>query len=360
MKAQRILLITSIVAVFFISFTYFNNKSAIASPLTTIDAGQVYRGPSYCLQCHPDEKAKWDESRHAIAYNEPNFQSQWRELGSPTSCLKCHTTGYNELDGTYTAKGVTCEQCHGLGDTMSLDKSVNLCAKCHTDPYPTYNEWLQSGPGHTGATCDLCHTPHSQQLKGQNSTEVCAQCHQTHVNDVAQTKHGDAKLECKVCHMYKSPADFKNNVSANTGHTFFMTSTQLDCTSCHNRALVKHNVLGEKAAACLTCHGDIHKLQLRLVNGTTLALNDPVALCGECHNERLIAWEQGTHGSSTEKYAPCTECHNPHDPVVAGIPMVYPVPAREPAPSAPIENIAVVGLTVSVLLIVTFVLRRRT
>jgi hypothetical protein len=159
--------------------------------------------------------------------------------------------------------------------------------------------------------------------------------------------------------MYKSPPDFKNNIPANTGHTFFMTSKQLDCTSCHDKPLLKHDVLGEKAAACLTCHGDIHKLKLKLVNGTTFALNDPVALCGECHSERLHAWELGTHGSPIEKYAPCTECHNPHDPVVAGIPVLASIPVREPAPSAPIEIIMVISTIVGGLLIATFFFGRR-
>jgi hypothetical protein len=158
--------------------------------------------------------------------------------------------------------------------------------------------------------------------------------------------------------MYMSPPNYDTKVSANTGHTFFMTSKQLDCTVCHNVTLQKHNILGEKSAACLTCHGDIHDLRLKLVNGTTYALNDPVALCGECHNDRLQAWKQGTHGSPTEKYAPCTECHNPHNPIVAGISMVASIPLREPSPPAPIEDILRIVLIVVILLAGTFILRR--
>ena len=359
MSNQKILQLAVILAITVFSFTYFYNKFVSSTTLLTIEANaEEYKGPAYCLACHPDEKSKWDESLHSIAYNDPNFQSEWKKLGSPTSCLKCHTTGYNELDGTYALKGVTCEQCHGPGDTMSVDHTVNLCAKCHSGPFPTYNEWLQSGPGHTETTCNLCHTPHSQELKGQNSTQTCAQCHQSHVNQIEQTKHGEANLECKVCHMYKSPPDFKQNIPANTGHTFFMTSEQLDCTSCHNVTLFKHNILGEKAGACLSCHGDIHELRLQLVNGTTYSLKEPVALCGECHNERLNAWEQGTHGSVTDRYASCTACHQPHNPIVAGIPTVPAVPDREFLPSGPTDILSILSIVVGLLFAITFIIRR--
>ena len=97
---------------------------------------------------------------------------------------------------------------------------------------------------------------------------------------------------------------------------------------------------------------------LKLVNSTTYALTDPVALCGECHNDRLQAWKQGPHGSVTEKYAPCTDCHNPHDPIIAGIATVVAVPVRQPAPPAPIEDILRIFLIVIILLAVTFILRR--
>ncbi len=241
---------------------------------------------------------------------------------------------------------------------MRVDRSVQLCATCHTDPYPTYEEWLKSGPGHSQTTCNLCHTSHSQELKGANSTQVCAQCHQSHVDKIEQTKHGKANLECKTCHMYKQPADFINNIPAITGHTFFMTIEQLNCNSCHNVTLLKHNVLGVKSGTCLSCHGDIHELRLQLINGTTYSLNDPVALCGQCHNERLQAWQQGTHGSVTNRFASCTVCHQPHNPIVAGIATVPSIPDREFLKSSPSETISIIAVVVSLFLVLTFVFRR--
>jgi hypothetical protein len=359
MNTHKISYVISI-TIIIISFIYIYNKTSSATPLTLVQqSNDTYKGAKYCLTCHPNEEAIWDTSNHSMAYSDPKFQDQWKALGSPKSCLQCHTTNYNPSDGTYASEGVTCEQCHGPGNTMHLDTSVTLCAKCHSGyPYPTYNEWVQSGPGHANATCNFCHSPHSGKLNGQNSTQVCGKCHSDIVNAVQQTKHGDANLDCTVCHMYQSPPNFNNKVPAITGHTFVMTSQQLDCMKCHNVTLQKHNVLGTGSAACIACHGDIHNLRLKLVNGTTYALNNPIALCGECHPDRLQAWEQGTHGSPTEKYAPCTECHNPHDPIIAGILTVAAVPVRQPAPPAPSEDILRISLIVVILFAVVFILRR--
>ena len=35
------------------------------------------------------------------------------------SCMKCHTTGYDEATGKYSEEGVTCEACHGPGEVFS-------------------------------------------------------------------------------------------------------------------------------------------------------------------------------------------------------------------------------------------------
>jgi hypothetical protein len=124
------------------------------------------------------------------------------------------------------------------------------------------------------------------------------------------------------------PADFYSGQRAQTGHGFEFIQ---DCSTCHNRQLQKHDVLGEKAGACLSCHGDIHELKLKLVNGDVYPLEEPVKLCAQCHNERYTAWVEGTHGSPDNKEAICTECHNPHNPVINKISTLDPIPARESA-----------------------------
>jgi hypothetical protein len=131
--------------------------------------------------------------------------------------------------------------------------------------------------------------------------------------------------------MYRTPVDFENGIPANTGHEFSMNVDELDCQTCHDRPLDKHDTLGENAFACLSCHGEIHGLGLKLVNGTVYEPDDPVALCAQCHNERYTAWAQGTHGTPENPDASCTECHDPHDPVISGFSTLPSVPTRTPA-----------------------------
>ncbi len=281
----------------------------------------AYKGVEYCVQCHPAEAEMWATSKHAEAYSDPKFSEEWKSLGSPPSCLECHTSVFNVTSAKYLFEGVTCEQCHGPGLTMNVNASSLFCAKCHSGPYPTYAEWTRSGPGHINATCILCHQQHTLTVFGGNSTTVCGRCHESHVDLVASSPHGagTVKLECATCHMYIKPANFTTGAPAQTGHSFSMNATQLPCQTCHDFTLEKHSVLGFDSGACLTCHGEIHGLNLKLVNGTILSRNDTVPLCGECHLQRLVWWQEGIHGAQTNPYAPCTQCHLPHNPVVNGI-----------------------------------------
>jgi hypothetical protein len=294
-----------------------------------------YRGIGYCATCHIEPMKEWIESPHLEAFSDPEFQEEYQELGSPESCLSCHTTGFDEEDGTYAYPGVTCEECHGPGDTMNLDTSPELCANCHSGPYPTYEEWKDSGPSHFEATCTLCHDQHTAELLAETPTETCSSCHETHLEEVEETQHGEAGVECADCHMYVTPPDFEEGIPGSTGHDFVMTSEELDCQTCHDRPLSKHDALGEDEFACLSCHGEIHSLELKLINDKVLPMDDSVALCAQCHNERYTSWEQGTHGKPEDPEAQCVECHDPHDPVVANIPTLPAVAERKPPEGPP-------------------------
>ena len=65
-----------------------------------------------CRDCHLDIADSWSNSSHAHAYDDTNFQNQWRGLGEP-NCLLCHTTNFQATSGQYDAQGVSCEACHG-------------------------------------------------------------------------------------------------------------------------------------------------------------------------------------------------------------------------------------------------------
>ncbi len=292
---------------------------------------EEYRGTAYCLDCHVNEMEDWLTSKHAESYRNPEFKKTYNELDSPEACLNCHTTGFSIMTGRFEIDSVSCENCHGPGNTMNVNNTVALCAECHTEPYPTYDEWIRSGPAHGQATCYNCHEEHTAGLVFNTPTETCGQCHESHVLEEESTLHGQNGVQCTDCHMAFVPANFEKGLSGYTGHSFEVTDAHLDCTTCHNRTLVKHDVLGSQAFACLSCHGEIHRLELRLVNQTVLPLNNSVQLCAQCHNERYTAWAQGTHGQPENPEAQCTECHDPHDPIITGIPAAPASPIRKPA-----------------------------
>ena len=300
--------------------------------------GEEYQGKWYCLDCHAGQMVEWLGSPHSQAYENPEFRESWEALGSPEECLSCHTTGFDVESGTFREEGVTCEVCHGPGDTMNGDVPVELCGSCHTYPFPTYDEWKESGPSHIEATCTQCHDRHTSQLTAETPMDTCSRCHEFYLKDYEQTKHFENGIDCSACHMYTTPVDFEKGIPASTGHSFSMDEEQLDCQTCHDTPLSKHDVLGKGSFVCLSCHGEIHSLELKLIDGTQLPLNDSVGLCSLCHNERYTAWAQGTHGSVDDPEAQCVECHDPHDPVVTGFSSIPPMGSRTPAggPSIPV------------------------
>lgn len=326
--------------------------SLTGTPTARAQPTSEYKGVDFCAGCHPAEVNGWKSSQHATAYTDSRFQQEWVKLGSPASCVSCHVTGFNATTGNYVYAGVTCEQCHGPGTTMRVNATAKFCASCHSGLFPTYSEWVRSGPGHANATCVFCHQQHTLVQRAGNVTATCGKCHGDIVEAVGGTAHGAAGLQCSVCHMYISAPEFVKGTPASTGHTFMMTPQQLNCTACHQRNLQKHNVLGIKSEACLVCHGDIHALNLMLYNSTVVPMSDPAPLCGECHTDRYTAWLRGTHGSQTQLYAPCTICHNPHNPIVDNIATLTPITPRVPAPPGNIDLLTALAVVVGILILV--------
>jgi hypothetical protein len=316
---------------FILLVSFLTIISVYDTDVTVAQSQEEYLGAGYCAECHPEEINEWSESAHTEGYSNPEFQKVWKDLDENPECLECHTAGYDENTETYAIQGIHCEACHGPGDTMERDTSPELCGECHSGPYPTYEEWVDSGPSHGEAECLTCHNEHTSKLEYETTTDTCALCHESHIEQYEESTHSESMIECVDCHMIIEEADFYTGMQAKTGHSFNPTEQELDCTSCHVIELEKHDVLGEGSAACLSCHGEIHELKLELINGEVYPNDEPVQLCAQCHNERYTAWEEGTHGAHDDPKAVCTECHEPHDPIINQISTLEPIPNREPA-----------------------------
>ena len=115
----------------------------------------IYVGSQKCLKCHIGLT-----SPHVERWQRIKFKTFERVKEAPDyiagneayrkTCLKCHTTGYDETTGKYSEEGVTCEACHGAGEVfayfMDIGKALegqkiakvgtfgtpfNVCGPCH-------------------------------------------------------------------------------------------------------------------------------------------------------------------------------------------------------------------------------------
>jgi len=115
----------------------------------------IYVGSKKCIQCHAGltypHVERWLRIKFKsldLVKKAPDYIAGNEEYRK--TCLKCHTTGYDEATGEYSEEGVTCEACHGPGEVysyfMEIGKasegkklaklgtygtSYNACGPCH-------------------------------------------------------------------------------------------------------------------------------------------------------------------------------------------------------------------------------------
>lgn len=139
----------------------------------------------------------------------------------------------------------------------------------------------------------------------------------------------------------------------------------LQCLSCHNQTLTYHDKLGPGNQACYACHVSTDWLMdsLQLASGQVISINDSSQLCGQCHQERYAAWNEGTHGiPGTVAAVPCVTCHNPHQPQVEFQSITKPpMPPVHTPPPLPKDVVIILGISVGCLLAgAVYMARRRT
>ncbi len=147
-----------------------HNKVAFADrkPPPVPEGKSGYLGVEQCTACHAQERAFWDKTQHAKAYETLVVQHKQFNL----DCVSCHVTGYEKPGGSTVTHvenltSVQCETCHGPGERHVADpknpdlivKSPprSLCApQCHHPPHvkETWSvdiAWKRIlGPGHGG------------------------------------------------------------------------------------------------------------------------------------------------------------------------------------------------------------------
>ena len=192
-----------------------------------------------CQECHLDVAAHWAESPHAHAFDDEVFHERWLGLGEPGECLVCHTTGYNQSTGAFTAEGIQCAGCHGETPAehppapVEIRADTEYCGICHTT---TLGEWRLTGHATAGVGCSSCHDPHSQQSLFAEPDDLCLNCHEKDMGEYLEDLHVQKGIGCVDCHALVIPPEHEPvDGIVPTGHTFTITTDT--CVACHTDTL---------------------------------------------------------------------------------------------------------------------------
>jgi predicted CXXCH cytochrome family protein len=168
---------------------------------------------------------------------------------SSADCAACHTeSDVNWKNGAHAkAEVVTCDACHGQAPSdhpttsMPVDRSPDLCVRCHSDTSFGLADWKASRHYQLGIDCATCHDPHSTSLKkiagprGKASgtddvSALCINCHSDHSMNFPYSTHSQQGVTCVDCHV--NPVENVAGVARSvTNHTF---KANLDsCNTCH-------------------------------------------------------------------------------------------------------------------------------
>lgn len=218
------------------------------APVATGKASVTYEN---CAVCHKVIYDIWQMGTHGQAMVDPVFTKIWDEQGKPGACLVCHATGYDPATRVIKSPGVTCESCHNPipanhpVDGMPIDKTPDLCGKCHSDARFASKDWQMSAHYKRSMTCSVCHDAHTGGMKLVNGAPVvdasalCVNCHKDSMKNFPTTKHAASGVTCVNCHL-----GFNVGVA---------DTTNVDFVSAHRAP--DHNFI-PKLETCNKCHKD--------------------------------------------------------------------------------------------------------
>jgi predicted CXXCH cytochrome family protein len=199
-----------------------------------------------CVSCHTEFAKEWQDGPHGEATTDSVFLKEWANQGQPGACLVCHATDYDPATGTWKESGVACESCHGPlveghpKEPMPVDRSPDLCARCHSDARFGWQDWQGSAHYQRGMNCTTCHDPHSASLKVvvprdgsaqyTDASQLCITCHKDVSMNFPYSVHQKQGITCINCHVIHSETS-SPDAHAVPDHSF---KANLDsCNACH-------------------------------------------------------------------------------------------------------------------------------
>lgn len=212
---------------------------SVGKPLADTQAPQ-------CAVCHTEFQMTWQAGPHGQAGSDPVFLAQWTAQGKPGACLVCHVTGYDPATASWEEDGVACEACHSPAPAdhpkspMPVDRSTDLCGRCHSDTRFGWQAWKVSTHYQRGMDCTVCHDPHGAALKKaapldghpsfEDASQLCITCHRELSMDFPYSTHHQQGLSCVDCHVRHLELDER---TAHTVPDHSFNASLETCTRCH-------------------------------------------------------------------------------------------------------------------------------
>ncbi|MDW7649835.1 MAG: multiheme c-type cytochrome [Bacillota bacterium] len=200
--------------------------TATPEPVSKQDVASTEFDPAgQCQYCHLDIYQQWQGSMHALSFNNPVFQAEFKKTSGETDgaadafCASCHTpVGWlaNEVppaDGSALSdvarEGVTCDLCHAVTEITGVGN-----AAIHVSP----------GEVKFGSLEDPLATPLHKSEFNQvyTQSEYCGACHDivhpqnglklsSTYSEWEESSFGSRKTQCQDCHMTPGPGVSKPN-----------------------------------------------------------------------------------------------------------------------------------------------------
>ena len=223
-----------------------------------------------CESCH-GAGSKHAESMSAADIRQP---AKLRPAEADKLCLVCHLnqpTHVGRINASHAKNQVACVACHSIhkngpnGLVTRKAADINqLCAKCHTDVWASFQRPFKHRLPEGAMSCVDCHNPHGSVLPRSIQTVSanepgCFKCHGDKAGPFIY-EHAPVKLEgCPACHM---PHGSQNP-----------------------RMLTRQNVL----LVCLECHSNLPSVGA--ANGSLGTIGPAI------------------HDLSSPRFQNCTNCH---------------------------------------------------
>jgi DmsE family decaheme c-type cytochrome len=156
---------------------------------------------------------------------------------------------------------------------------------------------------------------------GYAGNDVCTTCHDDQGQNIARSKHGNAKydrspaatLGCESCHG-PGQAHVDDDAKGNIRRFSALRPNEVTetCLTCHNRgnhAGWEGSTHDARNLSCTTCHS-VHSpqsLEFQLVKA------NETQVCATCHRLQVVKTERAVaHMPVREGKMSCSSCHNPH------------------------------------------------